>query len=127
MISFTTRGSLSTSNVGQLFGGHDAYRSFRALAALFAIFPGSTGTQSAGPVGGDGSGHTPVGLSWYGVLQPLTIAACHALAPVASQSIAVVRLPPVSRSATVCADVERSRLPLMPTVTANVWLPGSAE
>src|SRR5205823_13422187 len=95
IISFTTRGSFSTSKMGQLFGGHDAKRSLRALAALFAIFPGSTGTQSAGPLGGDGSGHKPLGLIWYGVGQPLTIAACHALAPVLSQSIAVVRLPPV--------------------------------
>src|SRR5215470_4949779 len=127
IISLTIRGSPSGSGPGQWFAGHPAKRALRALAAVFAIFPGSTGTQSAGPTGGDGSGQSPLELSWYGVWQPLMIAVFQALAPVASQSIAVVRLPPVRRSATVLADCVRSSVPLTPTVTENVCEPGVAE
>src|SRR5438105_2346065 len=88
---------------------------------MLAMAPVSSGTQSAGPAGGDGSGHRPDALSWYGVWQPVTIDCLSAAAPVPSHWIALVRLPPVPRSRTVWGV--SLRLPLRPMVTVSVWFP----
>ena len=84
------------------------------------------GTQSAGPEGGAGSGQTPAELSWYGVWQPLMIALLNSAAPGPSQAMALVWLPPVSRSMVVWAAFVRSRLPSRPTRAVIVCVPADS-
>src|SRR5947209_9972640 len=90
--------------------------------------PVLSGTQSAGPAGGDGSGQTSFGLGWYDVLQPFVRAATKALSPEPSQATPVVRLPPcVTRKTTSFGGFCTLRLPVRLMLTLSLCVPAVSE